>query len=295
MSGRAALTKSTRLPLQQTQSLTLASSASAEIAIWTRQAIEYLRPQYIDQPFIFQAPRGLDPDHKRITADKEDDEAFDRTLTAYCAAYDLNTSNIRYTIIDDVDDDPQFTLLPPALMGRLNYSVLELLAVLRAVRYNHTFRSISFRGVNLEVLHQLCDLYGSEHISYTSRAGDSLGFTVVGPQSLLIQELRAIALKSVKLRRMDFSFCIKRKPHDDESGVRDPGCEVVEALFPLCRRQYTNVDWITLNGIELGESDLDYLGRLIFRMHGVDADEKQSMPRSTGFAIYEHWKSASVG
>jgi hypothetical protein len=40
---------------------------------------------------------------------------------------------------------------------------------------------------------------------------------------------------------------------------RDMGCGIVEALFPLCKYQTTNVDWIALNNIHLGETDLDYL------------------------------------
>jgi hypothetical protein len=30
--------------------------------------------------------------------------------------------------------------------------------------------------------------------------------------------------------------------------------------MPLCRRGLTNADWFILNGIELGEADLDWLG-----------------------------------
>jgi hypothetical protein len=37
------------------------------------------------------------------------------------------------------------------------------------------------------------------------------------------------------------------------------GCGIVEALFPLCKYQTTNVDWIALNNIQLGDTDLDYL------------------------------------
>jgi hypothetical protein len=37
------------------------------------------------------------------------------------------------------------------------------------------------------------------------------------------------------------------------------GCGIVEALFPLCKYQTTNVDWIALNNIPLGDTDLDYL------------------------------------
>jgi hypothetical protein len=61
---------------------------------------------------------------------------------------------------------------------------------------------------------------------------------------------------------MDFTSCISRKPRNyEDTGDqnRDIGCGIVEALFPLCKHQTTNVDWIILNNIELGETDLDYL------------------------------------
>ena len=189
----------------------------------------------------------------------EDYGGFDRTLTAYCVAFDVDAFNIRYGINHDVEDAPQFTLFPPASLIRSKYSILELLAVLRSLRYNEAFRSISFGGIPLDALHHLKDPHGIDQIAWSSRSGIPLDIKGLGQKSLLIQDLQGIALKSKKLRRMDFSFCISRKPQDDDGGDRDPGCEIVEALFPLCRRQLTNLDWIVLNGIELGESDLDYL------------------------------------
>jgi Ran GTPase-activating protein (RanGAP) involved in mRNA processing and transport len=84
-------------------------------------------------------------------------------------------------------------------------------------------------------------------------------------RSLLYQEIQALALKSKKLRRMDFTNALpRRRPKDtfDVEGQeieRDPGCEIVSALLPLCRGQLTNVSWIVLSGIELGETDLDDL------------------------------------
>ncbi|KAI9802867.1 MAG: hypothetical protein M1833_001466 [Piccolia ochrophora] len=249
-----------RVPLRQTTTLHLASSASSDIAVWVRQATEYLRPEWVEQPFAFHAPLDLEDSIMPASSEGEDNKCLDRTLVAYCAAYGVDTSYIRYSIDYDVEDAPQFTLLPPAVQRRHNYTVLELLAVLRALRYNESFGSISFAGNSLEALHQLRDFCGNDHVPCSTRSGAPLDMKEQLHKSLLIQELQALALKSRRLRRMDFSFCISRKPQDDEGGVRDPGCEVAEALFPLCRKKLTNVDWITLSGIELGETDLDYLG-----------------------------------
>jgi hypothetical protein len=87
--------------------------------------------------------------------------------------------------------------------------------------------------------------------------------------SLLYQELQALALKSMKLRRMNFANALpRRRPRDtfdmetSEIVERDPGCEILAAILPLCREQLTNVTWLILSGIELGETDLDELGIL---------------------------------
>ncbi|KAI9832510.1 MAG: hypothetical protein M1819_004299 [Sarea resinae] len=248
-----------RKPLCHSQSLHLASLSSSDIALWLRQAVEYLRPEWIEQPLTLYGLRGLEDDILPVDSDAEDHKCFDRTLIAYCAAYGIDTSNICYMINYMAEDAPQFELLAPANARRPKYSALELIAVLRALRYNESFRSISFRSISLDVLHGLRDIYGTEHVPWTTRSGMPLNIKGQGQTSLLVQEVRALALKSKRLRRMDFSFCITRKPRDDDGGIRDPGCGIAEALFPLCRKQLTNVDWIVLSGIELGESDLDYL------------------------------------
>ncbi|KAI9847833.1 MAG: hypothetical protein M1837_001726 [Sclerophora amabilis] len=248
-----------RSPLRPTTTLYLASTVSADIAVSVRQQADFLRPEWIEQSFLFPDPRHLEEASLPAVPEEEDCRCFDRTLTAYCAAYSIDTSNIRYTIEYDVDDSPQFSLLTPYSPRRSTYSVLELLALFRALRYNEFFCSISFRGISLNVLHQLRDYYGLDHVSGTSRSGAPLDLKDISRKSLLVQEIQAIALKSKRLRRLDFSFCVTRKSQVNESEAPDPGCEIAEALFPLCRKQLTNVDWVVLNGIELDETDLDYL------------------------------------
>lgn len=147
-----------------------------------------------------------------------------------------------------------------------DYNVSEILAVFRALRYNESFRSISFEGINLQRLHGLVDSYGDEHIAWTSRSGLPIRryFNLMpADKSLLYQEVQALALKTKRVRRMNFSNTLPRRtPRDDveEGAVKDPGCEISTALLPLCRSQLTNVDWIIFSGIELGETDLEELG-----------------------------------
>ena len=129
---------------------------------------------------------------------------------------------------------------------------------MRSLRYNESFNSISFRNVDLTILHAQVDTLGDDHVPYTTKSGESLNMPQQRDSWLLIHEIQALALKSKKLRRLDFTNCISRIPTDYDD-ARDVGCGICEALFPLCARQLTNVDWITLNGIPLADADIDYL------------------------------------
>ncbi|KAL9058782.1 MAG: hypothetical protein Q9206_001769 [Seirophora lacunosa] len=230
-----------------------------EVATCIRQAAEYLRPEWLEQPFAWIAPSSLIDDALLPLAPEEDDNlAFDRTLTAYCAGYGLDTSNIRYTVNYTCGDAPAFELLPTASVQRARYSSMELLAIFRALRYNETFHTIRFGGINLDLLNGLCDPHGWEHTPWTRRSGEPVDLGEQQRTSLLIQEVRALALKSRRLRRLDFSYCFTRRP-SSAGAAPDNGCGVCEALFPLCVKQYTNVDWVVLDGNPLADVDIDYL------------------------------------
>jgi hypothetical protein len=154
----------------------------------------------------------------------------------------------------------------PAANG-FTYTVLELLAIFRALRYNESFHSISFQGIDLQKLHGLHDIYGEDHVAWTSRSGLPIKtyFNIMpADKSLLYQETQALALKTQRVRRMNFCNTLpRRRPRDDveEGDFKDPGCEISAALLPLCRGQLTNVDWIVFSGIELGETDLAEFGK----------------------------------
>ena len=193
-----------------------------------------------------------------------DQDSLVRTLIGYCIAYDVQPENISYQITYPPGEDPCFELLPPVNLRRGQYTKFELLAVMRSLRYNESFGGISFKDVHLDVLNGLKDPNGAEHLCIKTKRGTYARLDVqeLGRSCLLVQEIRALALTNRKLRRLDFSSCITRSPreHGKSIGsVRDPGCGIVEALFPLCKYQTTNVDWIALNHIQLGDTDLDYL------------------------------------
>ncbi|KAK4501678.1 hypothetical protein PRZ48_007487 [Zasmidium cellare] len=257
-----------RQPLQKPRVLYLASSASHEIAARLHYAENFLRPECGHRLFRFTAPVEVeDLLPPAAASDAEEHSCLDRTLSAYCVAYGVNPTNVRYTINYACEDGPQFELLPPGDPRRPNYGPLELLAIMRALRYNETFGSLSFASIPLDSLNGLHDNYGQEHVCSKTKRGTPIRLSTaeLSRSSLLVQEIRALAATSKRLRRMDFSNSMTIKhtvpePTDDEPDrVKDIGCGIVEALFPLCKHQTTNVDWICLNGIDLSETDLDYL------------------------------------
>lgn len=80
-----------------------------------------------------------------------------------------NPGNIQYAIDWEVEDAPEFKLFPPS--KTTNYSLYELLAIMRALRYNESFHSISLRDINLHSMHGLYDSYGVDHLALSTRAG----------------------------------------------------------------------------------------------------------------------------
>ncbi|KAL8802887.1 MAG: hypothetical protein Q9182_003503 [Xanthomendoza sp. 2 TL-2023] len=246
-----------RQPFQPSSTLHLAALCVNEIAVWLRQAAEFLRPEWTDIPFTWIVPEALNDELLPVPAeDEQDNRAFDRTLTAYCSAYGIDTSTIRYKVNYSCEDAPSFELLPISSAGRLRYNSLELLAILRALRYNEFFTTICLSQTGLDPLHEVCDDYGWEHTPWTTRSGEVIDIANQHKASALIQEIRALAVKSKRLRRMDFSDCMSRRA---SSSGKTPGCGICEALFPMCAKQYTNVDWIILNGITLLDVDIDYI------------------------------------
>ena len=257
-----------RQPMQRPRTLYLASVMSHEIAARLHFAENYLRPECGHRLFRFTAPSSIDEILPPPVVSDEENACLNRTLTAYCVAYGVNAGKVRYIINYECEDAPRFELLPPADSRRLEYNPIELLAIMRALRYNETFGSMSFAGICLDSLNGLHDSYGQEHVCSRTKRGTpiQLSATELGRSCLLVQEVRALAATSKKLRYMDFSSCISTKPTAPEVQVDDSetkqkylGCGIVEALFPLCKHQTTNVDWICLNGITLSETDLDYL------------------------------------
>ncbi|EXJ80475.1 hypothetical protein A1O1_08620 [Capronia coronata CBS 617.96] len=244
-----------KAPMGKPYTAQLASFSAGEIALRLRFASEYLRPEWQRQPFVFDVPEELEDQMDPPNFPKEDHDCFDRTLIAYCAGYNVNTSRICYSVDYHCEDAPCFQLLPSST--GTSYSALELLAVFRALRYNESFTSISFARISLSPLRHLYDTFASDVDSLSTRSGNPTN--IVGHQDLPVlgQEIRALALKSRRLRRLDFSYTLPSRTLAEEEQPLD--CGILEALAPLCKKSLTNVDWIVLTGLRLAESDLNYL------------------------------------
>ncbi|KAF2086938.1 RNI-like protein [Saccharata proteae CBS 121410] len=252
-----------RMPFQKPKVLLMASMAAPDIAVRLYHMEHFLRPEWDPRPYTFLVPESVRGEIVATsTVERIDETSLDRTLCAYCIAYNIPPENIRYRITYPSDDSPRFELLPPAGLRRVDYGALELMAVMRTLRYNESFGTLSFAGIRLDILNGLHDFHGLDHVCYQTKRGTPVPMTLeeLGRSCILVQEIRALAITSKKLRRMDFTSCITRTPAEfvDEKS-KDIGCGIVEALFPLCKYQITNVDWVSLNNIHLGETDLEYL------------------------------------
>ena len=243
-----------RVPLQGPFAMHLASAAASEIVLRIRCAAEYLRPEWIRQPFVFNVPKEVDDMMDPPAFPEEDYKCFDRTLMAYCAAYDVDPSRIRYTVDHGCEDAPCFRLLQTTTSP---YKSVELLAIMRALRYNEFFASLSFFDVKLNPLRYLYDPFGVDLDGMSTRSGLPTRIQPHEELPVLSQEVRALAAKSRRLRRLDFTNSITKPINSVDQG--GPICGILEALVPLCKKSLTNVDWIILNGITLVDTDLDYL------------------------------------
>lgn len=255
-----------RLPMQPKVILKLASCQAIPIATSLFKSIVHLKPQWLDYTFMYSGPPEVieDPGLDLQEVLRDDTGCFDRTLIAYCQAYGCAAHNIRYEIRDDVEDYPQFALLPP--QESRAYSMHELLAIFRSLRYNNTFQSLSFADVSLESLDGVFDTYGDEHVASSSRGNTKVKCQVnTQGTSLLHQEVQGIALKSYRLKRIDFSNTLPQRKlvtsYDDQSPSRGPTCALVSAIFPICGAvKFTQIDWIVLNGVDLSRADLEVMG-----------------------------------
>lgn len=253
-----------RFPFQKPKSFLLASLAALEIGSELKARDKALRPEWTVQPFLFNSPVRFEDDALRSPSmdASPGDHDWSVTLTAFCVAYGVDPSMVCYSIDYDTEDAPRFVLFPPSRVRREAYLPVELVAILRSLRYNESFGSLDFSNVSLDCLNGLYDLAGQNHLCQHQKSGAPVGipFEEQAAASVLVTEIRALAVSNRKLRRVDLSGSITQHVLDpSRANSEAEGCSVFEALYPVCCKQNTNVDWFCVNGIPLVDRDLDYL------------------------------------
>jgi hypothetical protein len=257
------MTYAQRKPQRPAVSLELGSVHSHDIAKAINTQLGVILPNWKRNPYLFRIPAPLQ--HELMGSEStipSTAETFLTTLEAHCSAFDIDPANLNYSIDLECDDPPSIKLKPRSENGVLDYTALELIAFMRALRYNEYFGTISFSDVQLDRLADIYDRFGDDHIVMKPRVGSDIivTFEEMKHSHILFQELTAIVMTSRKLRRLDFTNSILRVPNPSlEQKGEDKGCTIVEALYPLCINQNTNLDWIILNGIHLSKTDTEFI------------------------------------
>ncbi|KAL2259165.1 hypothetical protein VTK26DRAFT_7251 [Humicola hyalothermophila] len=188
---------------------------------------------------------------------REDFGSFKRTLDAYTAAY--RCDSVDWEINWKTRFAPEFRLLPAK---RGPYSPLQLLAVLRALRYNDYFNSLSFKDVDLSVLYGLEDNNSPRRLNaaYLSRTCIALGpeeVETLRNSPLLHQEFHALAFCSETIRQIDLRNCTKSLL--SRHGPSISSTQLLTPILNLLRSGITKCNRLLLGGNILPPSDIEEL------------------------------------
>ncbi|KAK9466599.1 hypothetical protein V1512DRAFT_238852 [Lipomyces arxii] len=255
-----------RQAFQPIRSLYLASCAAKDIIQHIRSCLEYLRPCWTEYPLAMDVPEYVqDEPLVPIVNNKSDAEdngmnGFNTTLAAYCLAFGISTSiyNIAHDCIWDEDSGLIFRLLPPRKtslsLASQSYTVLELLCVMRALRWNEAFGGISFAGISLISMVDLVDPYAAIELDHTRTANNRRISKFLKSLPVLKLEMQLMMLCSTALRMLDLNGCLPRQLQDTERGSG-----IVDALMQVAKRATSNVDSFVFSNIPIDLYDFDYL------------------------------------
>ncbi|KAI0180040.1 RNI-like protein [Hypoxylon sp. FL1284] len=260
-----------RLPLEKPQKLELSSRHHRSISSKLYKSDTYLKPAWPlwTRREVFcidgEAPQMPLPNG-------EDYGGFRTTLEAFVQGYDC--ASVEWAVEwKNVRHPPQFCLLKPK--DQPKYSALQLLAVLRALRFNDFFKSLSFRGIDFASLSGAFDNSSRlESTVWLSRTGKrSLTrpeFEIVENSSVLCQEIVALLLGSESIRHVDLSDVLRcettipsSESNEPGSSPWDRGCEVVPPILLLWKSLQTRCNSISFDGNPLGVPDIAGLARVL--------------------------------
>lgn len=158
-----------REPFKPAVTLELASRYYRQIVITFMKADRFLKPCWptmLQTIEVFRVSGLADP---QLLIAGDNYGGLKRTLDAFLSAY--HCGPVEWEINWKTALAPEFRLLPPKT-GNNNstYTNLQLLAVMRSLRYNGYFNSISFKGVDLSGLWGKVDTAGRTPVPYVNRS-----------------------------------------------------------------------------------------------------------------------------
>lgn len=146
--------------------LELASRYYRQIVITFMKADRFLKPCWpttLQTVEVFHIVGLADP---QLLIAGDNYGGLKRTLGAFLSAY--HCSPVEWEINWRTAFAPEFRLLPPKT--ETPYTNMQLLAVMRALRYNGYFNSISFSGIDLGALWDKTDFQGKMLVPYMNRS-----------------------------------------------------------------------------------------------------------------------------
>lgn len=147
--------------------LELASRYYRQIVITFIKADRFLKPCWptaLQTVEVFRISGLTDP---QLLIPGDNYGGLKRTLDAFLSAY--NCTPVEWEINWRTAFAPEFRLLP--LKSGVGYTNLQILAVMRSLRYNDYFNSISFSGIDLTNLWDKSDFHGRTAVPYMNRSG----------------------------------------------------------------------------------------------------------------------------
>lgn len=258
-----------RSPFKQRETLELASRYYRRIIRILGMADRFLKPiwpQTWQTAEIFKVTGLREPQY---LVPREDFGSVRRTIDAYTAAYTNEEKSthrnppLEWEINWKTKFPPEFRLLPAKDGSR--YSALQLLAVLRALRYNDYFTSLSFRGVDLGPLWGLHDQYAMNNgsVAYLSRTGvtlDSAEVQALTHCSILHQEFHALAFCSETIQQINFTNSLASlSPWKEDDIKSSPGLQFLMPILHLLQANITKCDHLILAGNSLHSMDIELL------------------------------------
>ena len=282
-----------REPFKSPVTLELASRYYRQVIRVLGAADRFIKPVWPQRWSAIEIFRvsGLKEPHHLVS--REDFGSLKRTLDAYLAGYRVaGDAPVDWEINWKSRFAPEFRLLPPKSGS---YSALQLLAVLRALRYNDYFNSLSFRDVDLSILYGLEDNTPRNiNVGYLSRTCEPLQFLVgrgdfftdttlvatIGPDhiemlrisAVLHQEFHALAFCSGTIRQMDFTNCTASLA--SRLGNHDylPSLQFLTPILSLLKAGNTKCSRLILAGNTLPQFDIDDLAETMKTgtLHALD-------------------------